>query len=112
MTELTQGVYPLAPDCKAFVRDGKVIVSSKRKVIDTTPRCRDCRHFGMGHSKYNQRHDSPVCLARPKDNGNTGYAPQIRTQQRYYSTQGCFRACNKFNPKDPNNGKTSDYPSR
>lgn len=113
MNELTAGVYPLAPECKAFVRDGKVIVSQKRRVVDETPRCRNCKHFGEGHSKYNQRHNSPVCFARPKENGlMNGYAPDERTQQRYYATQGQFRACNKYTPKDPDNGKTTDSPSR
>lgn len=113
MNELTAGVYPLAPDCKAFVRDGKVIVSQKRRVVDETPRCRNCKHFGKGHSLYNQRHDSPVCFARPKENGRmNGYAADVCAQKRYYATQGQFRACNKYTPKDPDNGKTTDSPSR
>lgn len=41
MNELTAGVYPLAPDCKAFVRDGKVIVSIKKRTCVQCDRCRD-----------------------------------------------------------------------
>lgn len=33
MTTLTTGVYELPPDCKAMVRDGKVIVTPKRKPL-------------------------------------------------------------------------------
>lgn len=100
MKELTEGLYPLAPNCTAFVRGGNVIVSLKRKAIDETPRCRNCAHFGQGHNRYNQRHESSVCFARPKTNGLTnGYPSEVREQQRYYATQGAFRACNHYQPK-------------
>ena len=86
MNELSAGVHPLAPECK---------------------------YFGEWYNSYNQRRKSPVCFARPKVNGlMNGYAPDVRTQQRYYATQGQFRACNKYTPKDPDNGKTTDSPSR
>ena len=105
MIGLTPGVYPLSPNSTAFVRGGKVIVSLKRKVTDTLPRCRNCKHFGQGRNRYNQRHDSPVCFARPKENGlMNGYPAEVRAQQRYYATQGCFRACDKYAPKSSDNG--------
>lgn len=99
MKELTEGIYQLPNDCKAFVRDGKVFVSRKWKAIDETPRCRNCRHFGQGRNRYNQRHESPVCFARPKTNGLTnGYPADVQAQQRYYATQPAFRACEKYQP--------------
>lgn len=98
MTTLTTGVYSLPPDCKAMVRDGKVIVTAKKKVIDRVPRCRECKHFALGQSKHSQRYPSPVCLMRPKENGNTGYPEGVRSQTRYYSTLDCNKACDKFEP--------------
>lgn len=98
MTTLTTGVYELPPDCKAMVRDGKVIVTPKKKAVDRTPRCRECKHFAQGFSKYNQRYPSPVCLMRPKENGNTGYSEPVRSQRRYYSTLVCNKVCDKYEP--------------
>lgn len=99
MNPLTQGAYPIAPDCTAFVRGGKVIVTRKKKAIDETPRCRNCKHFGRGRNRYNQRHDSPVCFARPKTNGLTnGYPADVQEQQRYYATQPAYRACEMYQP--------------
>lgn len=99
MKELTEGLYPLAPNCTAFVRGGNVIVSVKRKAIDATPRCRNCRHFGKGHNSYNQRRETYVCFARPKTNGLTnGYPASVQAQKRYYATQPAFRACEKYQP--------------
>lgn len=50
-TTLAPGAYTLPNNCRAFVRNGKVIVSLKCGANDTTPRCRDCKHCVRAKSK-------------------------------------------------------------
>lgn len=93
---LTTGVYKIAPECRAMIRAGNVYVS-KRIIPIEQPRCRNCKYFAQGQSKYNQRRfKSNICLKKPKTNGRTGYAPQVQQQQRYYSTQPSYRACEHY----------------
>lgn len=91
------GVWNIPSDCKAFVRNGQVFVC-KKKVPVSEPRCRDCRYFTRGISKYNQNPNfpSPICLRKPKSNERTSYAPQVKIQTRYFSTQPSYRACDMF----------------
>ncbi len=97
MNKLTKGIYPLANDCKASVRDGKVIVSYKRNAVAGIIRCRTCKFFGMGRSMSNQSFDSPVCLNRPKRYGNIGCCNN--DEQLYYTTRTYNRACYDYLPK-------------
>lgn len=93
---LTTGVYKIAPECRAVIKEGNVYVSRRITPIEE-PRCRNCKYFAQGQSKYNQgRFKSNICLKKPKKNGHTGYAPQVREQQRYYSTQPSYRACEHY----------------
>lgn len=97
-TTLTPGAYSLPNDCKAFVRNGKAIVSRKRNA-DDTPRCRDCKHCVRAKSKYNQYYVSPVCDLQPKT--NRGYInPDINRQKRFYSIRPSDVACEKYEPKE------------
>lgn len=83
---------------KAFVRNGKVIVSLKRGAADI-PRCRDCKHCVRAKSKYNQHYASPVCEMQPKS--NRGYKnPTITEQKRFYSVRPSDAACEKYEPKN------------
>lgn len=96
-SELQPGAYPLPNNCRAFVRNGKVIVYHKCGV-DNIPRCRDCRFNILGKSRYNQRYPSPVCEKQPKT--NKGYANhEVKQQQRFYSVRPCDAACELFAPK-------------
>lgn len=102
MTTLTTGVYEIPPDCKAIIRGGKVYISPRKRCEDRTPRCRECKHFARGFSKYNQRYPSPVCLMRPKTNGlinGSGY-DRVSEQKRYYSTLACRKVCDKYQPNN------------
>lgn len=95
--ELQPGSYQLPNNCKAFVRNGKVIVSLKHGVADI-PRCRDCQHCIRAKKQYNQWYTSPVCELQPKT--NRGYNnPEVKRQQRYYSVRPCDAACERFTPK-------------
>lgn len=100
MTTLTTGIYEIPPDCKAIIRGGRVYISPRKRCEDRTPRCRECKHFALGFSKYNQRYPSPVCLMRPKTNGlinGSGY-DRVSEQKRYYSTLACRKVCDKYEP--------------
>lgn len=95
--ELQPGAYQLPNNCKAFVRNGKVIVSLKRGAADI-PRCRDCQHCIRAQKQYNQWCASPVCKMQPKE--NRGYKnPTITKQKRYYSVRPSDAACEHFTPK-------------
>ena len=100
MTTLTTGVYELPPDCKGLIRGGKVYVSPRMRCEERIPRCRDCKHFALGQSKYNQHYPSPVCLLQPKENGDTGYTENVRSQKRYYSVRPCDMRCDKYEPNN------------
>lgn len=99
-TELSPGLYRLPPNCKAFVRDGKVIVSLKKKVVDICPRCRDCKHFGYGRATAGGWNQSPICRLRPKT-----IKSYHRPDPIYYSTLASRKACDKFeqipDPQEP-----------
>lgn len=96
---LTPGAYTLPNNCRAFVRNGKVIVSLKCGTADI-PRCRDCKHCVRKMSRYNQFYASPVCEMQPKT--NRGYKnPEIIRQQRFYAVRPSDAACDKFEPKTP-----------
>lgn len=96
---LAPGAYQLPPDCTAFVRAGKVIVSKKLRTCVQCDRCEDCAHFGKGQIQYNGGARN-VCLARPKPNGrNNGYKPHITSQQRYFAAQPRQKACELFKSK-------------
>lgn len=97
-TELMPGAYTLPNNCRAFVRNGKVIVSLKCGTEDI-PRCRDCKHCVRGKSTYNQWTISTVCELQPKT--NRGYKnPKIIKQKRYYSVRPSDAACDKYEPKN------------
>lgn len=97
--QLMPGAYTLPNNCRAFVRNGKVIVSLKSNANDTTPRCRDCKHCVRAKSKYNQYYASPVCKMQPKS--NRGYSnADIKSQKRFYSVRPSDRACDKYEPKE------------
>lgn len=97
-TLLTPGAYLLPNDCRAFVRNGKVIVSRKCSVPDI-PRCRDCKYCIRAKSKYNQYYASPVCKLQPKT--NRGYKnPSITRQQRFYAVRPSDAACDKYEPRE------------
>lgn len=99
-TTLTKGVYDLPPTCRAFVRGGKVYVSLKIQVEDSTPRCRNCLHFQKGRHSFNQSREAYVCMAKPKTNGmRNGYPPDINAQKRYFAATGHHKACDKYAPK-------------
>lgn len=96
--KLFVGEYKLDTDCRAYVRNGKVIVC-KKKPSDDTPRCRDCKHCVMGRSKYNQRYEHPVCKLQPKK--NKGYSNHaITRQQRFYAVRESDAKCSKYEPKE------------
>lgn len=98
---LSVGVYPIPPTCKALVRGGKVYVCLKKKVEDSTPRCRNCRHFQLGQHSFNQSREAYVCKAKPKTNGmRNGYPAEINEQQRYFAASGQHKACNMYSPKN------------
>lgn len=97
--QLQPGAYPLPNNCRAFVRNGKVIVSLKSTSTDNTPRCRDCAHCIMAKKQYNQYYASPVCKMQPKE--NKGYrTPAIKKQQRYYAVRPSDAACEHFKSKE------------
>lgn len=107
LTPLTTGAYAIAPNCKAFVRGGMVIVSEKRRPIapDNTPRCRDCKHFGKGQIQYNGAWRD-VCLNRPKFNGrHNAYPKHVIKQQRYFAAYPGDKACDQYEPITPNNNE-------
>lgn len=97
---LNPGAYNLPPDCKAFVRDGKVIVSIKKRTCVQCDRCRDCKHFGFGFATAGGWDKATVCKARPKQ---VKYYRTERTRQEgiYYATLATNRACEKFERKNP-----------
>lgn len=98
---LSVGVYPIPPTCTALVRGGKVYVCLKKKVEDSTPRCRNCRHFQLGQHSFNQSREAYVCKAKPKTNGmRNGYPAEINEQQRYFAVSGQHKACNMYSPKN------------
>lgn len=95
--ELSPGVYELRNDCKAFVRDGKVIVSKKR-VFEKCDRCRDCKHCGHGRNAYNQEMHTLVCFKKPKTNKSYLSKPAGK-QVRYYAVNPSAKACEMFESK-------------
>lgn len=98
---LSVGVYPIPPTCTALVRGGKVYVCLKKKVEDSTPRCRNCRHFQLGQHSFNQSREAYVCKAKPKTNGmRNGYPAEINEQQRYFAASGQHKACDMYLPKN------------
>ena len=93
------GAYTLPNNCRAFVRNGKVIVSLKCGANDTIPRCRDCKHCVRAESAYNRYYVSPVCDLQPK--ANRGYSnPDTNRQKRFYSIRPSDTACEKYEPKE------------
>lgn len=99
-TPLAPGAYTLPNNCRAFVRNGKVIVTLKCGANDTIPRCRDCKHCVHAKSKYNQYYASPVCDLQPKT--NRGYTkPEITAQPRFYAVRPSDAACKKYEPRNP-----------
>lgn len=101
MTTLTTGVYEIPPDCKGLIRGGKIYISPRKRCEDRIPRCRECKHFAYGYSKYGQRFPSPVCLMRPKTNGLiNGYPQTVTAQQRHYSTLASRKVCEQYEPNN------------
>lgn len=96
-TPLHPGAYNLAPDCKAFVRDGKVIVSIKKRTCVQCDRCRDCKHFGQGYATGGGNYTS-ICKMRPKK--LRYHAPGVPPAEVYYATLSFTKACDKFEPKN------------
>lgn len=96
--KLTAGIYELPPTCKAFVRDGKIIVSLKRNTAPDCNRCRDCAHFAYGCATYGGFQHSPVCHLRPK---TYRYDPYQKNGSIFYGTQPSKPACDKFQPIPP-----------
>lgn len=98
--QLQPGAYELPPNCKAFVRDGKVIVSVKKRTSVQCDRCRDCRFFGLGHATMGSYRQTTVCKTRPKDVKHYR-SERARTEGVYYATLAPNRACEKFEPNTP-----------
>lgn len=94
-TELHPGAYRLAPNCKAFVRDGRVIVSPKKSTAIECNRCRDCRHFAYGRATYGGWQHSAICKLRPK---TYRYDTEKKNGTIFYATQANKMACDKFEP--------------
>lgn len=95
-TSLQPGAYALPPNCKAFVRNGTVIVSLKKRTAIECNRCRDCRHFAYGYATYGSHLNSPICKLRPK---TYRYDSEKKNDHIFYATQPSKPACNNFTPK-------------
>lgn len=96
--QLQPGAYPLPPNCRAFVRDGKVIVSLKKRTSVQCDRCRDCKYFGHGFATGGGNYTA-ICKARPKK--VKYHAFNVPRDAVYYATLAPNRACEKFEPKNP-----------
>lgn len=98
--QLSPGAYKLPPDCKAFVRDGRVIVSKKWTTKRECKRCADCIHLGKGRITYYDQPNRSVCLARKKTNGRHNcYPKEYSSRQRYFAASPNDVACELFKSK-------------
>lgn len=101
--QLSPGAYTLPPDCKAFVRGGRVIVSKKQTSSPKRGRCGDCLHFGKGRITYTDQPNRDVCLVRKKTNGRHNcYPKEYSSRQRYFAAWSRDIACDLFKPKNNN----------
>lgn len=98
--QLQPGAYNLPPNCKAFVRDGQVIVSVKKRTSVQCDRCRDCKYFDHGYATAGGWNKATICKARPKNIKYYG-SGRARTEGVYYATLAPNRACEKFEPNTP-----------
>lgn len=96
--QLQPGAYPLPPNCRAFVRDGKVIVSLKKKISEQCARCRSCKYFAHGFATGGGNYTA-VCKARPKK--VKYHAFNVPPGEVYYATLAINKACDKYEPKNP-----------
>lgn len=88
-SELQPGAYPLPNNCRAFVRNGKVIVCQKCNV-DDIPRCRDCRSTYWGNQdtinaiplQYVKSNRKPIeGIKAPKSNNSKGSTLFVHAMQ-------------------------------
>ena len=86
---IKEGVYNIPSTHRAYAKDGKLYVVAK-KIKPQIERCRDCKHFGYGYSRYTQHYQRPVCFHRPKN------------KALFYGTLESRKACENFEPKKLN----------
>ena len=95
---LTEGIYEIDKEYKAFIveRGTKVKIVRRAKVLDNSPRCRDCKHCKVGKYAFspNQWWESEYCDAKPKTIGGDN--------RFFYSTFSSHHTCEKFEPKKTN----------
>lgn len=82
-------------------RNGKEIVSLKKKISEQCARCRSCKYFGHGFATGGGNYTA-VCKARPK---NVKYhAFNVPPGEVYYATLAINKACDKYEPKTQDKG--------
>lgn len=92
---LTEGIYEIDKEYKALIveRGTKVKIVRRAKVLDDSPRCRECEHCKVGKyaSSPKQWWESAYCDAKQKTVGGDS--------RFFYSTQESAHICEKFEPK-------------
>lgn len=98
-TLLDVGEYALPRDCRAVLDGGivRVVGRSRHRLSEGEFRCRDCRHFGDGHSVA-AWYTSKVCRMKPK---TVKYGRNAGTDvPLFYSAQPYGKPCPKFERAD------------
>lgn len=115
-TLLDVGEYALPRDCRAVLDGGivRVVRRSRRRLSEGEFRCRDCRHFGDGHSVA-AWYTSKVCRMKPK---TVKYGRNAGTDvPLFYSAQPYGKPCLMFEHRDDDgntpethgNGRNTDF---
>lgn len=108
---LSPGNYILPPDCRAIIRNGKVVVFPRQRKSSDAPQCRFCTHCIMAYSIRNTSYSHPVCDLRPKpkisnfDQG-ASQAPQ------FYMVRPFDVACDKYEPRNTSTTNRQTNPSQ
>ena len=94
METLQKGQYQIPEGMVAVVKNGVVTIRENRTPVVTGYRCRDCKHYVLGHST-SSHYKSTVCLMKPKE--PTKKCPGT---QLYYSAVPCGKTCEHFELKE------------
>ena len=96
MKELELGRYKMPSGCVCKVENGVLTIrESKAKKIEGD-RCRNCKHYAIGHSINNQFWQTTICMKKPKS------TKHLRPGQTavYYHVNGRSKTCEMFERKE------------
>lgn len=90
METLEKGQYKIPEGMVAVVKQGIITIRENKTPVITGYRCRDCKHYALGHTT-SSFYTTTVCLLKPKKD-----IKKCPDTQFYYSATPCGKTCEHF----------------